>query len=388
MYRAALGLSPDDIFEVSRFCFLEMMRAGITTVGEFHYLHRDPAGERYDARGELARRVLDAAQAVGIRICLLNVAYATGGIGRPLGADQRRFATPDLEEYLTETVELADAAQLRPAASVGLAPHSLRAVPRDWLRPIHTLAFGYDAPMHIHASEQPAEVAACQAAYRRRPIEVLADEGVLDGSLTAVHATHLSFREVELLGLSGATVCLCPTTERDLGDGFPPTEELVAHGAQLALGTDSQTLIDLLEEMRLLEYNERLRKLRRVVLADAFKRGAAHRNGARAPTDPSELPGLGAFLIRAATTAGARSLRVPVGSIEPGLQADLVALDLSHHALDGWTLETLPDCIALCAPTDVVTDVWVNGARRVIDRWHPLAEEAAAAFRGVAARVH
>lgn len=371
MYSVALGLSPEDVYDASRFCFIEMMRAGYTSVGEFHYLHRDEQGRAYHDPTELARRVISAAEDAGMRICLLNVAYAAGGIRRPLEATQRRFATPDLEHFLLETADLAEAMTLRPLVSVGLAPHSIRAVPRSWLPSLHSLAYGMDLPIHMHVSEQPAEVAACLDAWGQRPVEILADYGMLDSLFTAVHATHLTFREIEMLALPGPVVCACPTTERDLGDGFLAAAELHEAGATIALGSDSQIVIAPLEEMRLIEYHERLRKQKRVVLTGQGPEGTHE---------------VGPALIAMGTAAGARSLRIDAGRIEPGALADLVAVDLDHLALVGWTRTTLAALLSLAAPADVVSDVWVSGVHRVEGRYHPQEMDAAVAFRRVARR--
>jgi len=373
MYTAANALTPDDVFEVSRFCFIEMLSAGITSVGEFHYLHRDPAGNAYEDPAELAQRVIAAADDAGIRICLLNVAYATGGIDEPLAIAQRRFGTPDIEAFLTDTVELADEAGRHPRVTVGVAPHSLRAVPRYWLPAIHSLAFGLGAPLHMHVSEQPAEVTACLEKYGRRPVEVLADLGIIDEHFTAVHATHLTFREVEVLGIPGPTVCACPTTERDLGDGFLPGMELLDAGARIAIGTDSQTMIDPLGEVRLLEYHERLRRQHRILIH------ATTHGDQRLETAP--------VLLSVATGEGARSLRLAAGRIEPDAFADFVAFDLDHRALAGWTEDTLDALLALSAPPSVVSDVWVGGVQRIHAGRHRLDREAEAAFRSVSRRI-
>jgi formimidoylglutamate deiminase len=372
MYAAALALSPEDVYEVSRFCFIEMLRAGITAVGEFHYLHRDPAGELYADPLELERRVLAAAEDAGIRICLLNVAYATGAIGAPLGPAQRRFATPDLDDYLASTTALLKLVARRDRATAGVAPHSVRAVPRGWLQSIHAYARERDLPFHMHVSEQPAEVAACQDAYGLRPVELLAEDGVADERLTAVHATHILDREIAILAAApGPTVCVCPATERDLGDGILAAEELVAAGARIAIGTDSQTVIAPLEEVRLVEYHERLRKLRRVVLSE--------RVADRLEVAPR--------LLDMATRAGGRALRLDAGVLETHALADFSAVDLTHPALAGWDDETLPALLALCAPADVVTDVWVGGVQRVQAGRHERGEDAQAAFDAVAHRV-
>jgi formimidoylglutamate deiminase len=379
MYRGVLALSPEELETVSRFCFVEMLRAGITAVGEFHYVHNDGGGQPFADRAELARRVIAAAESVGMRIALLNVCYARGGIRQPLAEEQRRFATPELDAFLRVTGGLADAMAGRPLVSVGVAPHSVRAVPREWLGPLHELAASRDMPLHMHVSEQPAEVDACVAAFGRRPVELLHDAGLLDHRFTAVHATHISDREVALLAGSGATVCACPGTERDLGDGILRAAELLAAGGRIALGTDSQTIIDMLEEMRLVEYHERLRTLRRVVLPPSPDgRGGAAGQGRREPAPA---------LIAMATEAGARSLRLPAGALAEGLAADLTAIDLHHRTLAGWTEATLPAMLALSGTAELVTDVWVAGRNVVRARHHEREEQAMEQFREVARRI-
>ena len=371
MYAAALSLSPDDVEAVSHFCFIEMLRAGITTVGEFHYLHNDPSGAPYADPAELALRVLAAARDAGIRIALLNVCYATGGVREPLRSEQRRFATPDRDVFLQATESLRVRTASDPLVCVGVAPHSVRAVPREWLAQLHAWAQAHAAPFHMHVAEQPAEVEACLAAYGLRPLELLESEGVLDAGLTAVHATHLTSREVALLGDARATVCACPTTERDLGDGFLDTAEVIAAGGRVTIGSDSQTVIDPLEEIRLLEYNERLRRLRRIVLA--------------VPEGDGRL-GVAPLLLECGTAAGAGALRIDAGRIAAGALADLVAFDLTHRTLAGATPETLPTHLALSASADSVSDVWVGGVRRVEDGVHALEEKARADFREVVRR--
>lgn len=371
MYAAALSLSADDIFAVSRFCFLEMLHAGITTVGEFHYLHRDPDGDDYADPNELAHRVIAAAEEVGIRISLLKVGYATGGIGEPLGRDQRRFATPTLDGLIADLDALDDRYRDNPLVTVGVAPHSVRAVPREWLRPLHDWAQAHDAPYHIHVSEQPREVEECLAAYDLRPVELLGSEGVVDERLTAVHATHLTPEEVALLGDGRSTVCACPTTERDLGDGFLLGAELLEAGASIALGSDSHTVIDPFEEMRLIEYHERLRRLRRVVINEPGADG-------RLEVAPR--------LLQLGTEAGAESLRIPTGRLEPGQLADFFSVDLEHPALAGWDATTLPAILTLSAPPNVVADVWVGGKRRLTDREHEHGAESIEAFQRIAER--
>jgi formimidoylglutamate deiminase len=372
MYRAVLRLSPDDMYELARFCFIEMLLAGYTTVGEFHYVQRDERGAEYANPNELALQLIRAAQEVGIRIALLNVCYATGGVGEALREEQRRFGTPDLDRYLSHTEQLRSQVQGKPLVSVGLAPHSLRAVPSDWLAPIASHAREHDLPLHMHVAEQPAEVDACMRAYGRRPGELLADRGLLDARFTAVHATHLNTGEILALGQAGITVCACPTTERDLGDGIPSARELVDAGARLCIGSDSQTVIDPWEEMRSIEYHTRLATLRRVILAEEVGHGRSE---------------VGPLLFRAGGANGAGSLKVDAGVIAPGKQADFVLIDLDHPSLAGWTQATLAAHLALCAPAAVVRDVWVAGRIRVQEGQHPALKAARPAFDAVCQRV-
>jgi formimidoylglutamate deiminase len=370
MYAAAQRLSPEDVYDVSRYCFIEMLRAGITTVGEFHYLHNAPDGRPYSDRAELARRVIGAAQESGIRICLLNTCYAAAGIDQPLAPEQRRFDTGDVDTYVATTERLAADAIGLGRVSVGVAPHSVRAVPRDWIRLLHAWAATRDLPFHIHVSEQPAEVAACEAAFGLRPVELLDEDGVLDERFTGVHATHINDREVVMLAISGGTVCACPTTERDLGDGFLRGGDLLRAGAGIALGTDSQTMLDMFEEARLVEYNERLQRLQRVLLT-------------RGRDDTLEVA---PTLLRMATSAGARSLRIPAGTLEQGALADFIGIDLEHPSLAGWTARTLPAMLAFSAPPDAVSDVWVGGRNVVANRTHAKQEDAVRHFNAVARR--
>lgn len=372
MYAVAGVLSPEDVYSASRMAFLEMLRAGITTVGEFHYLRNQEDGSPYEDPNELAYRVLAAARDVGIRIVLLNGCYASGGIDRAVDRRQRRFVTPDLDGYLASTVTLAAAVADDPTVTVGLAPHSVRAVPRPWLPELATWAREREVIVHMHVAEQPAEVDTCVARWGARVVNVLDELGVLGPHFTAVHAIHLDAQEIRVLGGHGVTVCACPTTERDLGDGIVPAAALLAAGAELALGSDSQVVIDPLEEMRLVEYHERLRRLERVVLGS--------------PVDGEELHAA-PRLLHSATAGGARALRVAAGATEPGLRADLVAIDLEHRALAGIAPDKLPAALALSAPTEIVTDVWVQGVRRVRDRHHALEEETVEAYRQTARRV-
>ncbi|MBI4539636.1 MAG: formimidoylglutamate deiminase [Gemmatimonadetes bacterium] len=371
MYALAGVLSPEDLYSATRMAFLEMMLAGFTAVGEFHYLRNQEDGTPYDDPNELAHRVLAAAHDVGIRITLLNGCYATGGIDRPLERRQRRFATSDLDAYIASTVNLAASVAHQPTVTIGLGPHSVRAVPRPWLPEIAAWARERQITVHMHIAEQPAEVATCVARWGARVVNVLEELGVLGANFTGVHAIHLDTEEIRILGTHGATVCACPTTERDLGDGIVPAAALLAAGVELAVGSDSQTVIDPLEEMRLLEYHERLRRLERAVLG----------------TPLNEELYVAPRLIHSATAGGARSLRVNSGSLEPGTRADFLAIELTHPSLGGVPRMHLPAALALCAPAAVVTDVWVQGERRVRERQHPRQAEIMASYRETARRV-
>ena len=352
MYDLVLSLGEEALAEASRACFREMLRAGFTAVGEFHYLHRGRDGAAPDPPDRFARVVVDAARDAGIRVVLLHAAYATGAIGEPLCDRQRRFATPDLEGYLDGLDRLSEALGRAGGASVGAAPHSLRAVPREWLGPIAAWCERSSAPLHMHVSEQPAEVEASLEAYGVRPVRVLADEGLLSPRFTAVHATHLEPPEADLLGEAGATVCACPTTERDLADGFLPLEQLRSARVPIAIGSDSNVIIDPFEELRCLEYHERLRTGRRVVVAEPAPRADGG--------EPDRLE-CAPPLLDIGTRAGARSLGVEAGAIEPGLLADLVAVDLDHPTLEGWGADSLAALLVFCAPASVVREVWVGG---------------------------
>src|SRR5512144_607038 len=248
MYRAAAALDPEGVAVASRQCFLEMARAGITTVGEFHYLHHAPDGRPYADPLELALRVIAAAREVGLRIHLLRVGYARPGFNTPPEPRQRRFYDPDPDRFLAAVNALEERVRPDPLVTVGAAPHSVRAVPRPWLEAV---ARARPSTVHMHVAEQPREVQACLAEHGRRPVELLHEIGLLADRFTAVHAVHLVAHEIPLLGRSN--VCACPLTERDLGDGILPADGLAAAGATLCIGTDGQSEIDPWGDLRALE---------------------------------------------------------------------------------------------------------------------------------------
>jgi len=365
MYRAAVALDPDGLAVASRQCFLEMAHAGITTVGEFHYLHHAPDGRPYADPLELALRVIAAAREVGLRIHLLRVGYARPGFDTLPQPRQRRFYDPDPERFLGAVAALQERVRPDPLVTVGAAPHSVRAVPRSWLEAV---ARARPATVHMHVAEQPREVEACLAEHGRRPVELLDEIGLLDDGFTAVHAVHLAPHEIPLLGRS--KVCACPLTERDLGDGIVPADALASAGATLCIGTDGQSEIDPWGELRALEGDLRLEHGRRLVL----------------PPTGEGPDALARTLLEIGTHGGARSLGLDVGRLAPRRPADLCAVDLCHPALLGAPDDGILAAVVFSAPASAVTDTWVQGQRMLTDGRHPLDEVSAREFTALCRR--
>jgi formimidoylglutamate deiminase len=341
MYEAAEALDPRGMRAVAEECFDAGRRAGYTTVGEFHYVHHRPDGVPYEEPNELALAVVDAARAVGVRIVLLMAAYARGGAGRGPAAGQRRFCDPTVEAYLGRVERLASAVAGDPLVTVGYAPHSLRAVPREWLVAIAGHAASTGFPLHIHAAEQPREVEESLEEFGLRPIEHLASCGVLGASSTVVHATHVSADELDLLASSGSTVCACPTTEANLGDGFLPAEELWKRGVPVSFGADSNVRLDPFEEARETE--------------GCARRQSGRRNVLVAPGDNGPAPSLW----RCLTDHGARSLGLDQPALRPGAPADLAALDLNHPEIRGVAPEHLAAAVLFSGTGSLVHQTWI-----------------------------
>ena len=357
MYHAAQRLSPDDIFDVARMAFLEMALGGITHVGEFHYLHHQPNGDPYDDPNLLARQIIGAADSVGIRLTLLMCAYARAGYNIPPNAGQARFLTATPELFLRRFEELvtANAAQQTPV-QLGLAPHSIRALPLEYIRELVRYADTRRLPVHMHVSEQPGELEQCRAEHGTTPVALLAKHDLLSERFTAVHATHISDDEVQALARAGATVCACPTTERNLGDGIAPADRLRAAGVPICLGTDSQIQIDLLEDARQLEYHLRLQRLRRVVLADELAKP----------------------LLDSATTNGTKSLGGDAN------HEDYFTIEMSDPSIAG-----APDELAAVFSLErtAIRDVFVGGKQIISDGRHALQEEIVGRFVEVQERL-
>lgn len=263
MYALAASLTPESIHRVSLVAYRELARAGVRTVGEFHYVHHQPDGTPYDDRTALADAVIEAAKEAKLRVCLLRVAYHRAGPGRAAEPGQRRFCDPDPDAVLRDVDTLRARWGGDADVRIGIAPHSVRAVPPAWLGPLTEHAARHGLPLHMHVAEQPREVDECVGETGRRPVELLADQGVLSDRFVAVHATHLLDHEASLLGDARAWACICPTTERDLGDGLPDIGALRGAGVRLCTGIDSHVITDPIEELRSLETIERLRTLRR-----------------------------------------------------------------------------------------------------------------------------
>jgi formimidoylglutamate deiminase len=344
MYRAANRMSPDAMYHVARMAFLEMALSGITTVGEFHYVHHDSNGRPYQNRNAMALAVVRAAREVGIGIVVLRTAYVRAGFGKPSDPEQARFITARAEDFIADTEEL------RKVVAVGVAPHSVRAVPLDYLREVARYARSHGLPLHMHVSEQPAEVEACIAEYGRRPVELLHDEGMLDDRFTAIHAIHITDEEARFLGTS--TVCACPTSERNLGDGAVPADRLYSAGARICFGSDSNIQIDLLEDARQLEYHLRMNRLERTIL-------------------PGGAPGL----FQSATESGAHSLQAPGGKLAISRAADFFTVDLDDPSIAGSPRDTLIDNIVFSLERTATRDVVVNANVIVQDGRHRLQEE-------------
>ena len=344
MYSLANELDPEGVEAVSALAFLEMVLAGYTTVGEFHYLHHQPGGAPYADPDELARRVIAAARRVGLRICLLRVAYARAGAGRPAEPHQLRFVDADPEACLAATARLSGAGD--PAVSAGIAPHSVRAVPGDWLRALSA----WPGIVHAHVAEQPGELSQCAAEHGCGPLEVFERSGLLTDRFTAVHLTFPGEDDPARLRASGARVCACPTTELDLGDGFLPMERL--DGVGVCIGSDSHAIIDPFSEIRSLELHSRAVLGRRNVLSPL-----------------GEPDGLALRLLDAGARQGARALGLDAGEIRAGAFADLIALRLDDPAFAGARL--LP-ALAMCGQPRQVSEVWVGGQRVVQEGVHPL----------------
>lgn len=349
MYRGANSLSPEDVYHVARMAFVEMALSGITTVGEFHYLHNQPDGERYEDANLLAHEVVRAAQEVGLRIVLLRTAYARAGWQMAPNPLQSRFITPTVEAFLADTEDLR---RQLPDVRIGVAPHSVRAIPIEYLIEIVSYARLNHLPVHMHLSEQPEEIETCLAEHGLRPVELMSKFDLLHELFTAVHAIHVTDEEIRQLGRARANVCACPTTERNLGDGVVPAERLTDAGVSICVGSDSNAQIDLFEDARCLEYHLRLSKLQRAILPISK-------------------------LATSLTVGGYRALGI---SDSPD---DHFTVDMRDVSLVGAG----PDSIIFSAGRSAIRDVFVDGRQIIENGRHPKQEEIVSEFQKVMRRV-
>ncbi|MEM7190605.1 MAG: formimidoylglutamate deiminase [Pseudomonadota bacterium] len=365
MYRFLDRLTPENCEAIAAQVYVEMLEAGYASVGEFHYLHHAPGGATYDNPAEMSERIAAAADATGIGLTHLPVLYTQGGSdGRELQGGQLRFGR-DLDLF-TRVLEGAEAAISAPDAVVGVAPHSLRAVGVEDLTRATELR--PDAPIHLHIAEQVAEVNEILSTHGATPVKWLLEILDVTPRWCLIHATHMTQAETEGLARSGAVAGLCPITEANLGDGIFPAADFCGHGGVLGIGSDSNVRISLSEELRILEYGQRLRDRARGVL-----------------TTPDRSAGR--FLFDAACAGGAQALGRGTGTIAPGEWADLVALDDTALALDGHDGDTLLDAWIFAGDDRVVSEVWSAGRHVVSEGRHRRREPIETAYRNAIARL-
>src|SRR6516225_9005777 len=356
MYRFALAMTPDDVAAVATLLYVEMLEQGFTRVGEFHYLHHDRDGSHYADLGEMAARIAQAAEASSIGLTLLPSFYAHGSFGGAAPhAGQRRFIC-SVDQFARLVAATRVAVGTLPGANIGVAPHSLRAVTPEELGDI--LALAEAEPIHIHAAEQIREVEDCVAWSGRRPVEWLLEHTAVDQRWCLIHATHMTTAETAALASSGAVAGLCPVTEASLGDGIFSAREFVGAGGRFGIGTDSNVLVSVVDELRQLEYGQRLKHCERNVLSD----------GSGAST--------GRALFDAALAGGAQALAQRTAGIEPGARADIVTLDTAHPSLAGRRGDAVLDGWIFAAGAGAIDSVWAGGHKVVEGGRHHLRRKA------------
>ena len=359
MYGFVGRLTPAQNEAIAAQLYVEMLKAGYTAVGEFHYLHHDPDGRPFADPAEMAERIAAAAAATGIGLTLLPVLYAQGGFGaQPTGPGQRRFRH-DADSFLQLVELLWSRHQGDPQVGLGIAPHSLRAVTPAQLAAAVAGLHRLDptAPVHIHIAEQVKEVEDCLAWSGARPVDWLLDQAGPDARWCLVHATHMTDGETARLAASGAVAGLCPTTEANLGDGLFNAPGYLALGGRWGIGSDSHISVSPIEELRWLEYGQRLLHRRRNLLLPGNRAGG----------------NVGAALYRAALEGGAQALGRPIGRLTPGARADLLVLDTERPSLIGRADDALLDAVVFAGNENPVRDVMVGG-RWVVEQGRHVAE--------------
>lgn len=367
MYRFALAMTPDDVTAVATLLYVEMLEQGFTRVGEFHYLHHDRDGSHYADPGEMAARIAQAAEASGIALTLLPSFYAHGSFGGAAPHDgQRRFIC-SVDQFAALMTASRNAIGHLPDANIGIAPHSLRAVTPDELAAIIPLADG--GPVHIHAAEQVKEVEDCLAWSGRRPVQWLLEHAPVDPRWCLIHATHTTDEEISAFARTGAVAGLCPITEASLGDGIFPAREFLAASGAFGVGTDSNVLVGVADELRQLEYGQRLRHRQRNVLS-----GGAGRSTGRTLYDE-------------ALAGGSRALAQTTVGLAPGARADIVTLDTSHPSLAGRSRDAAIDGWIFATGNGAIDCVWAGGHKVVESGRHRLREAARGRFNAAIQRL-
>lgn len=367
MYRFALAMTPDDVAAVATLLYVEMLEQGFTRVGEFHYLHHDRDGSHYADPAEMAARIAEAAKASSIGLTLLPSFYAHGSFGGAAPHDgQRRFIC-SVDHFAKLMAASRKAIANLPGANIGIAPHSLRAVAPDELAAVIPLAAG--GPVHIHAAEQVKEVEDCLAWSGRRPVQWLLEHAPVDQRWCLIHATHTTSDEVSAFAKTGAVAGLCPITEASLGDGIFPAREFLDAGGLFGVGTDSNVLVGVADELRQLEYGQRLKHRARNVLS-----GGAGRSTGRTLFDD-------------ALAGGARALAQPIAGLTPGARADIVTLDIAHPSLAGRTRDAVIDGWIFAAGNGAIDCVWAGGNKVVESGRHQSRQAARERFNASVRRL-
>jgi len=358
MYRFVAKISPEDAYHIANFVFVEMLKAGYTSVAEFHYLHHQANGAHYDDPAEMSHQIINAATSSGIGLTHLPVLYSYAGFGEKKPAKAQARFIHSTEDYLELVSCLNREYSAQKNFNLGIAPHSLRAVSDSQLNEIIPFIRGLNnqTPIHIHIAEQLQEVDDCVAHFGKRPIEWLLDNFQVDENWCLIHATHLSDSEIRSLANSGVVIGICPTTEANLGDGIFPASEYLNHGGKFAIGSDSHIAINIADELRTLEYGQRLTRHQRAVLTD------------------KNCSSVGQYLYCKAAEDGAKAIGQNVGSIKVGKKADLVILDNDHPSLFNKSKSFILDAAIFACNQLPVKDVFVAGVQVINDGGHLLDE--------------
>lgn len=368
MYGFALRLSPEDLEAVAAQLYVEMLKSGFSVVGEFQYLHHQPDGTAYDEPAELSLRCLSAAEKAGIAITVLPTLYSFGGFGgQPPAEGQRRFIN-GADRYLEIYRRLHSACANHPLRRLGISPHSYRAVTVNLLKTVSD-AIDSASPIHIHVAEQTKEVDDCLAWCGKRPVELMLDSFDVSKRWCAIHATHMTEDETRRLAQSGAIAGLCPTTEANLGDGIFPADRFLKAGGSIAIGSDSNISVSPAEDLRMLEYSQRLRDRTRNALA----------------AGPGQSTGRSLF--DQALKGGTSAMTQPVGAIAPGYRCDIAVLDDTHPSLVARSGDDLIDTWIFSAGNSCVKDMFVGGRHVVKDRHHFAEERIAREFQSAVKRL-